>query len=250
MLSKALIVVLVILFLVGAYVFIRPLLHFPGDRVKILMCGRSTMGMWFKHWNWPYPLRVKFTYRPWPISYKKYSHGNLYLDYWQLAGPKSKDPNIRFGEKMLERFREGLDTGTYDLAFFKFCFVDFPVDNETEGRQRYSDLIQTVTNAYQMTSERNMKLIVGNALPLLKPNDPTLELQKEYNTWLDNFASNHDDVMVFDFFSILTDRTGKLRKDLARSADDSHPNDKTYTLLDEHFFAEVQAWTTSTPRQK
>ena len=231
------------LILVGLLVYniARPLFHSPKDRVKILMGGRSTMGLWFKHWNWPYPLRIKATYRSWPIPYDKYARGKLYLEYLPLNGPKSKDPNVPFGENMINSFEAGLDRDQYDAAFFKFCFVDFPVKND-EWKHRLNDLTNIILKAHEITSKRKIKLIIGNALPLPEPNDGTLYLQKEYNSWLLGFATSHDDIMVFDFFGRLTDKNGRLKNELGRGSKDHHPNDRAFSVLDKAFFKECSDW--------
>lgn len=233
----AIIVGLVILGVVG-YTIIRPLLYSPKGRVKILMAGRSTMALWFKHWNWPYPLRIKTTYKSWPISYHKYAHSDLFFEYLPLDGPRGKDPAMAFGEKMLKTFETGLDRGEYDAAFFKFCFVDFPVKEE-ELQMRFDDLKKTIVAAYEITRKRKIKLIIGNALPLQKPSEPTLRLQTEYNAWLHEFAATKSTVIVFDFFGRLADKKGRLKEELARGQDDDHPNDVAFSLLDKAFFSEV-----------
>jgi hypothetical protein len=228
------------LILVGVIVYIvaRPLLHSPKGRIKILMAGRSTMVLWFKHWNWPYPLRVKTTYKSWPISYRKYACDNLYLEYLPLHGPISKDPALAFGRRMLKSFETGLYRDKYDATFFKFCFVDFTF-NEEERQTRFNDLTNTVAAAYEITNKRKIKLIIGNALPLQEPSDATLQLQKEYNTWLQEFTKSHENVLLFDLFGPLTDKNGKLKYELARGKGDNHPNDRAFSLLDKAFFKEV-----------
>jgi hypothetical protein len=231
------IVGLVILGVIG-YNIIHPLSYSPKGRVKILMAGRSTMALWFKHWNWPYPLRIKTTYRSWPISYHKYARGKLFFEYLPLDGPRGKDPAVAFGERMLKSFEAGLDRGKYDAAFFKFCFVDFPVKEE-ELQVRFDDLKRTVVAAHEITQKRKIKLIVGNALPLQKPSEATLRLQREYNAWLQEFAASKTNVIVFDLFGLLTDKNGRLKEELARGEDDNHPNDVAFSLLDETFFNEV-----------
>ncbi len=219
----------------------RPLLYSPKEKAKILMFGRSTMELWFKHWNWPYPLRLKMTYRPWPIPYRKYSHGKLFLEYQRLEGPRIKDLPVSFGENMLRSFESGLKSGMHEAAFFKFCFVDFPVQDD-EWQTRFEGLKNTIVIAHQMTAERKMKLIIGNALPLLKPSESTLRLQIAYNQWLHEFAADHTDGFVFDFFNILSNENGRLKKELARADDDDHPNDLAFYILDEEFFKRVSDW--------
>lgn len=237
------IVILVILVVYGGYCVVRPLFHSSKDQVKILMCGQSTMALWFKHWNWPYPLRIKTTYKPWPIPYHKYARGKLYLEYFQVANPKSKDPNVPFGERMLKFLEEGLGRDKYDAVFFKFCFVDFPI-KENGWQARFDNLTNTIIKAHEITSRRNIRLIVGNALPLPEPNDATLRLQKEYNNWLERFGSEHDDVFVFDLFGPLTDQKGRFKMNLAHAKNDHHPGERAFSLLDKGFFEQVEDWLT------
>ena len=87
-----------------------------------------------------------------------------------------------------------------------------------------------------------MKLIIGNALPLQQPSDATLQLQEEYNAWLQEFAASNENVVIFDLFSTLTDENGRLKNELARGKGDNHPNDRAFSLLDKAFFKEVSEW--------
>ena len=239
---RTLAIIIAIIILGGIiYTVVRPLSHSSKGKFKIIMFGQSTMGLWFKHWNWPYPLRIKTTYKPWPIPYYKYSRSKLYLKYFPVSNPKSKDQNVTFGEKMLKSVEAGLNTRNWDAAFFKFCFVDFPVKND-EWKHRLNDLTNVVLKAHGMTSKRKMKLIVGNALPLPEPNDGTLYLQKEYNAWLEQFALSRDDVLVFDLFGPLTDQNGRFKMGLAKAKDDHHPGEQAFSILDKSFFKQVEDW--------
>lgn len=213
-------------------------MHSPENRMKVAMTGRSTMGLWFKHWNWPYPLRIKTTYRNWPIACHKYTHDNIYFEYIPVSAPWSKDPETIFGEKMLQSFNNILEKDAYDAAFFKFCFVDFPVKGD-QWQTKFNDLKRTVKQAHEITAKKKIKLIVGNALPLLNSSDETIQVQREFNAWLKQFAASHKDVMVFDFFGRLTDKSGKLKIKFARAEDDPHPNDHAFSLLDGPFFQEI-----------
>jgi len=200
------------------------------------------MALWFKHWNWPYPLRVKTTYKPWPIPYKKYSKGNLYLVYQQLPSPRSRNENEPFGEAMVRGFEEGLSYMNYEGAFFKFCFVDFPVKTKEEQQQRLADLQKTVVEIYKICSENNTKLIIGNALPLPSPNEYTLNLQQEYNHWLEEFAMSRENILIFDLYTPLTDEKGRFKMNLARASDDHHPGEKAFAMLDKSLFPQVEEW--------
>jgi len=233
--------IIAILICAGIWIVVHPLAYSPEGKAKVIMFGRSTMSLWFKHWNWPYPLRIKTTYKPWPIPYKKYSRGRLYLEYFPVHGPKGSNAEEPFGQRMLQSVREGLDSGKYDAAFFKFCFVDFPVKGD-EKEKRMEGLKDVVMKVHDMTSSRGMKLIIGNALPLPKPNDETLSLQKEYNAWLLEYAARNKDVLVFDLFGPITDKDGRLLMEYAHARDDHHPGDRAFSLLDKTFFPHVESW--------
>ena len=241
MFPKWILIITAIFVSVCILIIIPPFFRFQGDRTKILMCGRSTMMLWFKHWNWPYPLRIKTTYRAWPIPYYEYTHGNLYLEYLSLPSPISSEQNDSFGKDMLKSFNEGLIKKRYDVVFFKFCFVDFMVE-ENEKEKRLKDLTNIIQEVYDITSKQKMKLILGNALPLPEPNNPTLSLQMQYNDWLTRFASEHNDILIFDFFSPLTLKDGRMNMALARSSGDHHPGERAFSLLDKIFFEQIENW--------
>lgn len=223
------------------YVFIKPLNHSPKGKISIVMAGQSTMKLWFKHWNWPYPLRLKTTYKNWPIGYQKYSKDNVYYEYYRLAGPRSKDPLKPFGQDMVTTFVAVLESNKFDAAFFKFCFLDFIIDEE-KAQKRYGDLIRVVEEVAEAAGKRGVKLIVGNALPLPTPSEPTVKLQERFNAWLTEFAAKHDDVIVYDLYTPLIDDSGRLRDGLSRGDGDPHLHDKAYSILDKSLFSSVGDW--------
>lgn len=220
------------------YIVVRPMTHNSNNKEKVIMFGRSTMSLWFKHWNWPYPLRIKTTYKPWPIPYKKYSNKNVFYQYYPMNDPTSQNNEMEFGENMLKSVERGLNAENYDAAFFKFCFVDFRVVEDTKDL-RYEMLKNIVWNVYNKVSRKNMKLIIGNALPLPKPNSATLELQLKYNKWLNKFAKDKDDVIIFDLFTPLTNGNGELNMALSHAKGDHHPGEKAFAILDDSFFETV-----------
>jgi len=234
-------VVLFIIIIIG-FIVVVPFTHSSDEKSKVIMFGRSTMSLWFKHWNWPYPLRIKTTYKPWPIPYKKYSKGRLYMEYYEMEGPKDNYPDVPFGVNMLKSVEAGLAGGKYDAAFFKFCFVDFPVKEKEEKDKRLIELKNTVIKVHEMTSSRAMKLIIGNALPLPKPNEATIQIQRDYNDWLIEFASDRKDVMIFDLFGPLSDNNGRMIMELTHAKGDHHPGEKAFSLLDKTFFPQVEGF--------
>ena len=223
------------------YFLLKPQMYTSKGKISILMTGRSTMMLWFKHWNWPYPLRIKTTYKNWPIGYKKYATDNLYMDYHSLPGPVSRETKKTFGQDMLREFEAAIDSKLYDAVFFKFCFVDFKVNEKTIDT-RFYDLIHTVESAHNAAKKRNMKIIFGSSLPLLNPNDSTVQLQKKFNFWLSDFAKKYDDVLCFDLYTALIDDSGILRGFYSRGKDDPHLNDKAFGVLDKSLFEKLPKW--------
>ncbi len=214
--------------------------------IRVAMTGRSTMELWFKHWNWPLPLRYRFTYRHWPIPYERRRAGDLLLEYRKLAPPGAAD-SPDWGAPMTAAFDRVLATERFDAAFFKFCFVDFPIaPNQREGR--LLAMQRTVRAVHETCRRRGVRLILGNAIPVADPSKDTLELERDFNGWLDGFARENDDVVVFDMFGHLADAQGNLPIGLRRGADDAHPNDGAFGILDEEFFSKIPAWLERTRR--
>lgn len=242
MLRTAIIITSLLFFDIVAFSIVRPLWQPSQGCLRIAMGGRSTMELWFKHWNWPYPLRIKTTYKPWPIAYKKYATDGIYMEFMPLNGPKSKTHEAPYGMDMVKSFEEFLDHDRFDAAFFKFCFVDFSVKTAVERVLRFQDMTATVAKVHEVAEKRGIKLIVGNALPLSAPSEPTLQLQLDFNAWLKDFEASHRNVLVFDLFSRMANNQGHVRQDLARAFDDPHPADQAFSILDRAFFQEVPHW--------
>jgi hypothetical protein len=244
--KKGMKAIIILVFLVSLMViagsYSRSLWHPSGNRYKIAMAGRSTMRLWFKHWNWPYPLRVKGTYREWPIPYKQYTKGDLYLEYLILKRPSQEEAESPFGKWMLDSFAEGLSYTDYDASFFKFCYVDFIVRGGDSYLDRFEYLTLTIRAVYGITSSKGVLLIIGNALPMTDSSDDVIEIQRKFNTWLLEFAAAKSDVEIFDFFSPLTDEGGRLKLEFARSANDTHLGEKAFSKLDKLFFPQVSGW--------
>jgi len=221
------------------YIFIKPNFHNDKDKYKILMAGRSTMALWFKHWNWPYPLRIRTTYRNWPIKYKKYSKDKCYLKYFEIPGPiDSKDNSKEFGKDILLSLKNMLTIEKYDALFFKYCFVDFIIE-EKDYEKRLNEIKRLISQVRELTKEKNMKVIIGNALPLPDPNGATLKLQKEYNQYLIEVFKDDHDVLIFDLFTPLTNNDGKMNMLLAKNYYDHHPGEKAFDILDKMLFVKL-----------
>lgn len=213
--------------------------------ISVMMAGRSTMELWFKHWNWPKLLRLRGTYRNWPISYETFEKDGLRLVYRQMQSPGSRDGGSAWGARMVASFRDALDEEAPQVAFFKFCFVDFNLKG-TKSEERLENMKRTVSDAYELCQARGIPLIVGNAIPLGQPTPQAVPLQRAFNHWLQAYAEGRDDLTVFDFYGILADEEGALPRSLWRSSDDIHPHDKAYDLLDQRFFGDIAPWIRAT----
>lgn len=173
----------------------------------ITMNGRSVMGDWMSYWgyNWEGP-----------VSRNGYS-----LDYKELEADLSTIADS-FANNI-----EGLPEGS--VVFFKFCFADFYGDNLSQLEEIINEVVQTA-------SEHNLKLIIGNALPMHKQDSPAelVTEYKEYNSYLEEVAASHDNVWVFDFYGVLAGEDGFLKPDF--DIGDSHLNEEAYSALDPSFF--------------
>jgi hypothetical protein len=177
----------------------------PDNARTVTMNGRSVMEGWMKHWGFKWEGAVE-------------KNGYL-LDYKELDG------NDIAGS--FARNTEGLAPGS--VAFFKFCFVDFDGSNLQQREKEVEKVIQTA-------SERGLKLVIGNALPVRKQ-DGTPEMldeYKQYNAFLLQKAAGSQGVWIYDFYGVLTGPDGWLKPEY--QTEDSHPNDEAYSALDPSFF--------------
>ncbi len=178
-----------------------------GRKTSVLMLGRSVAYGWAEHMGleWQEDESYLGEYDGKSIRY-------LHMDY----PPDIDDSAIR-----------AMGTYDFDVVFFKLCFVDFG----SEYGDMLSDNKQYVVNVYnEAVVKRKKKLIVGNALPQVS-RDTTSGLtqnHKDYDAWLDDFASKHEGVYVLDLNGMLSDSNGALKPEYALSYDDSHLNDGGY----------------------
>lgn len=173
----------------------------------ITMNGRSVMGDWMSYWgyNWENPVR----------------QNGYSLDYKEL------DADLSTIADSFKSNIEGLPEGS--VVFFKFCFADFYGDNLSELESIIDEVVQTAAG-------RNLKLIIGNALPMHKQDSSPEHITeyKDYNSFLEEVAATHDNVWVFDFYGILAGDDGFLKPEY--DVGDSHLNEEAYSALDPEFF--------------
>lgn len=122
-----------------------------------------------------------------------------------------------------------------DTVFFKLCFADFESDESGENLARNKAYVQYVYD--EVVTKRGKKLIVGNALPMVEEyTDSGLTANhRAYNSWLENFASTHDDIQVLDLYGILSTSSGNMNMDYALDEYDSHLNDLAYSKITPKF---------------
>lgn len=196
-----------------------------GDGKMVLVLGRSVAYGWMEHLGleWTCDDEECATGSP------RGTYDGQYFIYYELEYPPEIASSAAEGTDMYGR--------DADAVFFKFCFVDFASD---ESLQNARDNERLVEDVYQYVAhERGKKLIIGNALPQVSAHtDPDLVANhREFNSWLDDFASRHPDVQVLDLYGTLADSNGNLRAEYAVSYDDSHLNGKAYDEITPEFMA-------------
>lgn len=174
----------------------------------VTMNGRSVMEGWMSHWGYDWEG---------PVGQNGYA-----LDYKALDSDLSNIANS-FRDNV-----EGLPEGS--VVFFKFCFADFYGDNLSQLEDIIDEVVQTA-------SDRNLNLIIGNALPMHKQDSSSEHVSEyeAYNLHLEEVASGHDNVWVYDFYGVLAGDDGFLKEEY--DTGDSHPNDDAYEALDPSFFS-------------
>jgi hypothetical protein len=204
-------------------------------KYRVAMAGRSVMGHWFKFWNFPEMLSRYAIYFPWPIPYRVHTKGPYRLEYIRIVPPNPDRADFFYGKETLSSLRAQVGGKRYDAVFFKLCFVDFRDRklNDEITMQKLFDCMKTLISDVQaFAREEKASLILGNALPVLKPGKYAQRLRREYNEWIGEYAGKSGDIAVFDLFGLLADDQGSLRTDLARNPFDPHLNRKAYSILE------------------
>lgn len=185
---------------------------------KVLMFGRSVMAGWFNYWGSKNLSEVK--------------KQGYTLEYKELASP----PDI------INSFKESinkLSAKENPTIFFKLCFVDFEGSSKKNAQKNLQRNEKYIEEVYKTTKSKNLKLIVGSALPQVPSStDSYLKWNhKQYNKWLVDFQKEHKgDVFILDMYDVLSDSSGYLRARYTDDLYDSHPNENAYKALDKEFF--------------
>jgi hypothetical protein len=173
----------------------------------VTMNGRSVMEGWMEHWGYDWEGPVE--------------KNGFFLDYKEL---NADDIAPSFAANV-----EGLAPGS--VVFFKFCFADFDGSNLEQREAEVEEVVETA-------KEKELKLILGNALPMHEADSDSslLEEYREFNAFLEEKASeNPGSVWAFDFYGTLAGTDGWLKA--SYDLGDSHINERAYTDLDPAFFA-------------
>ena len=181
---------------------------------EVMMMGRSVMEGWFSYWGWDWETPVR-------------DRGYVFY-YYNLDGP----PGI--GSDGAAQVAEAPD-GT--ILFFKLCFDDFWASNDSDVGPMAAEALGWVDEVIAAAEGRDVTLIIGNALPKVRSDTtPALVNQhRAYNAGLEERASMHGNVWVFDQYSVLAGSDGSLPKGLSVSPGDSHLNTTAYAALDAEF---------------
>ena len=199
-----------------------------GDENSILLLGRSVTFYWTEYMDleWTCDDEECATGSP-RGEYEGYDFIYYELDY---------PPEIANSAGV------GVDTYGSDaeFVFFKLCFVDFEPDESGELLARNKRMVE---DAYtEIVTKRGKIMVVGNALPMVAQyTEPMLVSDHlAYNSWLNEFASTHDDIYVLDLYGILADSNGALKPEYAVGTDDSHLTNAAYDEITPEFFAIIE----------
>ena len=239
--------IVIIVIVIAVIVYVPKLTYSPKGNYSVAMAGRSVMGMWFRYWNIPSILNKLSIYKPWPVPFKKYQKGGVFLEYIPMEPPHRgvKDKGYEFGQEMYRTLKQQIDGKKYDALFFKYCFVEFDdrsIISKEKADKRFDEMTLLAKKVHKLAVEKKMKLILGNSLPSLKPGKFNQELRYRFNDWVDEYSSENKDVVMLDLFNPLIDSSGKLKEKYSIDLEDSdpHPNMEAFELVEEQLFHKIQ----------
>ena len=134
------------------------------------------------------------------------------------------------------------DASQNDIVMFKSCFPNSDIVSDGDPETATAEDCEKTIASYQATfnalseifAAHPDKLFLIVTAPPLLPSEtkPANALRaRQFNTWLlTDYLEQYREkfglanVAVFDFFGVLADQRGFLRKELASGAGDSHPN--------------------------
>ncbi len=238
--------IVVILVIIATIIYVPKLTYSAKGNYAVAMGGRSVMGMWFRYWNIPSILNKLSIYKPWPIPFKKYQKGDVFLEYIPMEAPHRgvKDKGYEFGQEMYRTLKQQIDGKKYDAVLFKYCFVEFDsrsITSKEKADKRFDEMTLLAKKVHKLAGEKKMKLILGNSLPSLKPGEFNQKLRYRFNDWVEEYSNENKDVVMLDLFNPLIDSSGKLKEKYSIDLEDSdpHPNMEAFELLDKQLFRKI-----------
>ena len=177
---------------------------------------------------------------PMPAENRVVFLGDSITDYWKLEDYFPGKPYLNRGidgqttPQMLVRFRQDVINlqpkvvvilaGTNDIA-------------GTTGPMRLEDIEADYSSMAELARANHIRVVFSSVLPV---HNYTPESQNmfavrspkkilELNRWLKNYVSGHPDCIYLDYFSVMVDDKGLLKRDLAD--DGLHPNAAGYKVM-------------------
>ncbi len=155
------------------------------------MMGRSVMYGWFDHDDWD-------------------GRNELRREgYWFFYGELETPPTIA---DSADAYIAEVPDAT--ILFFKLCFDDFYASDDSEIEGNLAENVGYVEQVVATAKERDMILILGNALPKVRiDTTPALvETHIAYNDELERIAAENDNVYVFDQWGHPRRSSGRLTR--------------------------------------
>ncbi|MCP4646186.1 MAG: hypothetical protein GY852_00425 [bacterium] len=197
----------------------------PGDENSILLLGRSVTFYWTEYMG-----------LEWICDDEECATGSPRGEY---EGHDFIYYELDYPPEIANSAAAGVDLygSEAEFVFFKLCFVDFEPDESGELLARNKRMVE---DAYtEIVTTRGKTMVVGNALPMVAQHTEPMLVSDHlaYNSWLNDFASTHDDIYVLDLYGILADSNGALKPEYAVSSEDSHLTNAAYDEITPEFFA-------------
>lgn len=236
-----------IIVLIAVYLYLPNILVTSKGKYSVAMAGRSVTQQWFKRRRLPSVLNNISIWREWPIPYNKHQEGDVYYERIAIPSPQKnrKKQDYLYGQETYKTLKEVIKSSKFDALFYKFCFVDFgdnSIKDQESEEQRFLNMTDLVRKIHTLTKMKNMKMILGNALPTLTPGEYGQELRLRYNHWAKDYTNKNEDMILMDLYGTLSDKNGQLNKkySLDLSDMDSHLNQDAYTLLENELSIKIR----------
>ncbi|OGS21471.1 MAG: hypothetical protein A2252_07075 [Elusimicrobia bacterium RIFOXYA2_FULL_39_19] len=183
---------------------------------------------WFASYNASNKTDIKITEQAFP---KKVPYGwkNYPYDYWKIwvknAGnmPYLEEPTL----EML--------TKEYDVIIFKHCFpvTDVEADTGTPDITSNEMTLENFKLQYNALKQKlhqfpgtTFILWTGPAQVKNETNEENAKRAKIFFDWVKNtWNENNDNIYLWDFYELETERGLYLKEEYAAASDDSHPNE-------------------------